>query len=60
MLASGLLLILLLIPGMMEVGMKTGETANFELLAVDHSTDGMNDELCFAVPIIPSDIHVFM
>jgi hypothetical protein len=47
---------------MMEVGMQTGETANFELLAVavDHSTDGMNDELCFAVPIIPSDIHVFM
>jgi hypothetical protein len=27
-------------------------------MAFDHSTDGTNDELCFAVPIIPSDIHV--
>jgi hypothetical protein len=54
MLASVLLLlILLLMSGMMGVGMQTGETANFELQAVDHSTDGTNDELCFAVPIIP-------
>ena len=42
----------------MGVGMQTGETANFNLQAVDHSTDGTNDELCFAVPIVPSDIHV--
>jgi hypothetical protein len=60
MLATVLLLILLLIPGMMGVGMQTGGTANFELLALDHSTDGMNDELCFAVPIIPTATHVFM
>jgi hypothetical protein len=53
-----LLLILLLIPGMMGVSMQTRETANFELQAVDHSTDGTNDKLCFAVPIIPRGIHV--
>jgi hypothetical protein len=35
-----------------------GEIANFELQAVDHSTDGTNDKLCFAVPIIPRGIHV--
>jgi hypothetical protein len=52
--------VLLLIPGMMGVGIQTGETANFELLAVDHPTGGMNHELCFAVPIIPSATHVFM
>jgi hypothetical protein len=55
MLAS---VLLLLIPGIMGVGMQTGETANFELQTVDHSTEGTNDELCFAVPIIPNDIHV--
>jgi hypothetical protein len=35
-----------------------GGRANVELKAVDHSTDGTNDKLCFAVPIIASDIHV--
>jgi hypothetical protein len=55
-----LLLILLLAPGMIGVACRQGETTNFELQAVDHSTDGTNDKLCFAVPIIPSDIHVFM
>jgi hypothetical protein len=53
-----LLLILLLAPGMIGVACRQGETTNFELQAVDHSTDGTNDKLCFAVPIIPSDIHV--
>ena len=28
-----------------------------DLQALKHSTDGTDDELCFAVPIIPADIH---
>jgi hypothetical protein len=29
-----------------------------DLQALNHSTDGADDVLCFAVPIIPADIHV--
>jgi hypothetical protein len=36
-----------------RTGSRTGAPAHCELQAVDHSTDGTNDELWFAIAIIP-------
>jgi hypothetical protein len=39
-------------------GHADGRSGLIELQALNHSIDGTDEELCFAVPIIAGDIHV--